>query len=210
MDWWLNDILLPTIFRVENLWELKKIRCRVSDNPCSSHTSPLHTRDRQPDHTHAMSVACLTFTKYTSCFANVKTWLPLPVGKKQAPNELKNIGARVLVQVKILWNFGGKKFYAIVSVVRQKTQTYTIRRASTHYPPAMPFGNRKQYFRGSFKFSIVTIQRISPIGILGSQQFRYFSKIKISYLGKILPIYLKLINHSKYFGRSSVKIQRIF
>jgi len=27
----------------------------------------------------------------------------------------------------------------------------------THYRPAMPFGNRKKYLRGSFKFSIVTI-----------------------------------------------------
>jgi len=29
--------------------------------------------------------------------------------------------------------------------------------------PAMPFGNRKNYFRGSFQFSIVTIyKKISP------------------------------------------------
>ena len=28
---------------------------------------------------------------------------------------------------------------------------------STHYRPALPFGNRKIYFRGSFQFSIVTI-----------------------------------------------------
>jgi len=27
----------------------------------------------------------------------------------------------------------------------------------THYRPAMPFGNRKIYFSGSFQFSIVTI-----------------------------------------------------
>jgi len=33
----------------------------------------------------------------------------------------------------------------------------------THYRPAMPFGPREIYFRGSFKFSIVTIQRILPI-----------------------------------------------
>jgi len=26
----------------------------------------------------------------------------------------------------------------------------------THYSPAMPFGNRKNYFKGSFQFSIVT------------------------------------------------------
>jgi len=34
----------------------------------------------------------------------------------------------------------------------------------THYRPAMPFGNRKKYFRtGSFKFRIVTIKKISPL-----------------------------------------------
>jgi len=27
----------------------------------------------------------------------------------------------------------------------------------THYRPVMPFGNRKKYFRGYFKFSIVKI-----------------------------------------------------
>ena len=34
----------------------------------------------------------------------------------------------------------------------------------TLYRPAMPFGNRKIYFRGSFQFSIVTIQKnITPL-----------------------------------------------
>jgi len=33
----------------------------------------------------------------------------------------------------------------------------------THYRPAMPFGNRKLYFRGSFQFTIVTIQKILPL-----------------------------------------------
>jgi len=32
---------------------------------------------------------------------------------------------------------------------------------STHYRPAMPFRNRKTYFRVSFRFSIVIIQKIS-------------------------------------------------
>jgi len=31
----------------------------------------------------------------------------------------------------------------------------------THYLPAMPFGNRKIYFRGSFQFRIVKISKIS-------------------------------------------------
>jgi len=58
----------------------------------------------------------------------------------------------------------------------------------------MPFGNREIYFRGSFKFSIVTIQRISPIWKLEIQSFRHFAKLKISYFNekKILPISLKI------------------
>jgi len=34
----------------------------------------------------------------------------------------------------------------------------------THCRPAMPFGNIKTYFRGSFQFTIVTIQKISTPG----------------------------------------------
>jgi len=33
----------------------------------------------------------------------------------------------------------------------------------THCRPAMPFGNRKIYFRGSLQFIIVTIKKTSPI-----------------------------------------------
>jgi len=33
----------------------------------------------------------------------------------------------------------------------------------THQRPAMPFGNRRKYFRGSFQFSLVTIKKISPL-----------------------------------------------
>jgi len=36
-------------------------------------------------------------------------------------------------------------------------------RTLTHFRPAMPFGNRKIYFKGSFQFSIVTIEKISPL-----------------------------------------------
>jgi len=32
-----------------------------------------------------------------------------------------------------------------------------------HYRPAMPFRNRKTFFRGSFQFIIVTIKKISPL-----------------------------------------------
>jgi len=36
-------------------------------------------------------------------------------------------------------------------------------RRLTHYRPAMPFGNRKKYFRESFQFSIITISKILPL-----------------------------------------------
>jgi len=37
----------------------------------------------------------------------------------------------------------------------------------THYRPAMPFGNRKKYFRGSSQFGIVTIKiKYHPSGKL--------------------------------------------
>jgi len=51
----------------------------------------------------------------------------------------------------------------------------------THYHPAMPFGNRKKYLRGSFQFSLATIQKnISPC-IPEIQLFRHFPKLKIAY-----------------------------
>jgi len=33
----------------------------------------------------------------------------------------------------------------------------------TNYRPAMPFGNRKNFVRGSFEFSIVRIKKITPL-----------------------------------------------
>jgi len=36
-------------------------------------------------------------------------------------------------------------------------RAFKVSLALTHYRPAMPFGNRKKYFRGSFQFSIVTV-----------------------------------------------------
>jgi len=36
----------------------------------------------------------------------------------------------------------------------------SLLRQLTHYRPAIPFGNRKKYFRGSSEFSIATIQKI--------------------------------------------------
>jgi len=57
----------------------------------------------------------------------------------------------------------------------------------THYLPAMPFGNRKFYFRGSFQFSIVTIWKISPLRKPEFFLFRYFPKLKVAHFngGKI-------------------------
>jgi len=44
------------------------------------------------------------------------------------------------------------------STFGRRRYTKQIRRAVlTHYRPAMPFGNRKILFRGSFQLSIVTI-----------------------------------------------------
>jgi len=33
----------------------------------------------------------------------------------------------------------------------------------THYLPAIPFGNRNVYFRGSFQFNKVTVFKKSPL-----------------------------------------------
>ena len=63
----------------------------------------------------------------------------------------------------------------------------------TPHPPAMPFGNRKVYFIGSFQFSIVTIQKISPRWKPEIELSRHFPKFKSAYFsGKILPISRKL------------------
>jgi len=58
----------------------------------------------------------------------------------------------------------------------------------------MPFGNRKKYFRESFQFSIVTMQKISPPWKPKIQLFSHFPKLKIAYFNgkKILLISLKL------------------
>jgi len=66
----------------------------------------------------------------------------------------------------------------------------------------MPFGNGKKYLRGSFQFSIVTIQKISPIWKPEIQLFRHFSKIKIEYFSgkKNLVISLHLNFTSNIWG----------
>ena len=55
----------------------------------------------------------------------------------------------------------------------------------THYRPAMPFGNRKKYFRASFQVRIGINQKISPIWKPEIYSFRHFPKLYIAYfIGK--------------------------
>jgi len=66
----------------------------------------------------------------------------------------------------------------------------------TRYRPAMPLGNRKKYFRGSFQFSIVTIKKkyISS----GNLKFHYlgiFQSLKLRiFVKKIISICHQLIS----------------
>jgi len=58
----------------------------------------------------------------------------------------------------------------------------------THYRPAMSFENRKnKYIRGSFQFSIVTMQKISPPWKPEILLFRHFPKLKIEYFNEKNP-----------------------
>ena len=67
------------------------------------------------------------------------------------------------------------------------------RGALTCYRPAMPFGNRKKYFKGSSQFSIVTVWKISPSGNLKFNNFGIFQSLKLHFLmEQILPFYLNL------------------
>ena len=56
----------------------------------------------------------------------------------------QNKNSRLLVKI-------GQFFNTVY--VAEKEKAYIL----THNSPAMPFGNRKIYFRGSFQFGIVTI-----------------------------------------------------
>jgi len=58
----------------------------------------------------------------------------------------------------------------------------------THYRPAMLFGNRIFYFKGSFHVSIDTIKKISPLWKPKISLFRHFPKLRIaSFNGKKNP-----------------------
>jgi len=57
----------------------------------------------------------------------------------------------------------------------------------------MSFENRKIYFRESFKFSIVTLQKYHPSGKLEFNNLGILKSFKFHILmGKILPVSLKL------------------
>jgi len=66
----------------------------------------------------------------------------------------------------------------------------------THYRPVMPIGYRKKYFRGSFKFSIVTYlkKNITPLKTWNLKIHAFFSSLKLRILkDKFLPISLTII-----------------
>jgi len=62
------------------------------------------------------------------------------------------------------------------------------------YRPAMPSGNRKIYFRGSFQLSILSqFQKYHPSGKLKFNNLGIFQSLKLlNLMGKIIPISLKL------------------
>jgi len=63
----------------------------------------------------------------------------------------------------------------------------------TQYRPAMQFGNREKYFRGSFQLSIVEIKKkYHPAGNLIFNYLDIFYSLKLRISKKILSISLKL------------------
>jgi len=76
----------------------------------------------------------------------------------------------------------------------------------TYYRPAMPFGNMKIYFRGSFQFSLVTIQKYLPSGNLKFNNLGIFQGLKLrNVMGKIFRISLKLNFTPNTLGRYGFK-----
>jgi len=83
--------------------------------------------------------------------------------------------ARVLCRT-MDWRTG--KFYLLVCLVRWFYSLNDL----THYRPAIPFGKRKKYFRGSFQFSIVTIKEYHPSGNLTFPYLGIFHGLKLRIL----------------------------
>jgi len=80
----------------------------------------------------------------------------------------------------------------------------------THYRPVMPIGYRKKYFRGSFKFSIVTYLK-KKYHTSKNMKFKnscIFFKLKIAYFKGQIPSNFSYDNyHSKYFEHRSTHSQ---
>ena len=80
-----------------------------------------------------------------------------------------------------------------LSKLNNELRASGCRRVLTHYRPAMPFGNRNIYFRGSFHSRIVSIKKKHPSGNLKFNNLDIFQSLKLHYLTrKILQISLKL------------------
>jgi len=76
----------------------------------------------------------------------------------------------------------------------------------THYRLAMAFGNRKDYFRGCFQFSIVSFSKYHPFGNLKFDYLGISQSLKLRILmEKILSISLKLNFTPNTFGLLWVK-----
>jgi len=63
----------------------------------------------------------------------------------------------------------------------------------THYRPAMPFGYRKKYFRGSFSSVLPQFKKYHPSGNLRFNNLGFSQSLKLRILVEnSLPISLKL------------------
>ena len=104
------------------------------------------------------------------------------------------------------------KHYSLFDIREQRVNVTTIGQMVMepiliHYRRAMPFGNRKIYYRGSSQFSIVPIWIISPLWKSEIYLFRHYQKLKIPYFkGKSPFNFTKAEFHSKYFGLLWAKI----
>jgi len=77
----------------------------------------------------------------------------------------------------------------------------------THYRPAMPFGSRKNYFRGSFQFSTGTIKKNCSYENLKFNYSGIFQSLKLRILvEKPFQLLLTLYRPAMPFGNRKKKI----
>jgi len=71
-----------------------------------------------------------------------------------------------------------------------------------YHRPAMPFGNRKKYFKGTHQFSTMSqFKKYHPSGNLKFNNLGFFQSLKLRILmEKILSISLKLNSTPNTFG----------